>query len=254
MANGQLEEYSVDLTPFTKAVESIGAYCKPDVLVLVETTVPPGTSGKIVKPLLEESLQKRGLPVDQLKVGHSYERVMPGPKYVDSIQNFYRVFSGVDEKSAAAAEIFLRTVISTDEYPLTRLGNTHATEMAKVLENSYRAMNIAFMVEWSRFAEEAGVDIYEVVNAIRMRPTHKNIMLPGLGVGGYCLTKDPLLASWAKMNLFGSEDKLGQSEKGVHINDQMPYFAFQYLDSQYRRFTERQERLLLGCELSERCG
>jgi len=181
-----------------------------------------------------------------LKVGHSYERVMPGPKYVDSIQNFYRVFSGVDEKSAAAAETFLRTVIRTDEYPLTRLGNTHATEMAKVLENSYRAMNIAFMVEWSRFAEEAGVDIYEVVNAIRMRPTHKNIMLPGLGVGGYCLTKDPLLASWAKMNLFGSEDKLGQSEKGVHINDQMPYFAFQHLDSQYEGSLKGKKVLLLG--------
>src|SRR5689334_17840695 len=65
--NGQLEEYSVDLTPFRKAIESIGAYCKPDVLVLVETTVPPGTSGKIVKPLLEESLKKRDLPTDQLK-------------------------------------------------------------------------------------------------------------------------------------------------------------------------------------------
>lgn len=151
--------------------------------------------------------------MDKIKVGHSYERVMPGPKYIDSIQNFYRVFAGTDEKSAVAVETFLRTVIRTDEYPLTRLGNTNATEMAKVLENSYRAMNIAFMVEWSRFAEEAGVDIYEVVNAIRMRPTHKNIMLPGLGVGGYCLTKDPLLASWARMNLFGSTEKLGQSEK-----------------------------------------
>jgi UDP-N-acetyl-D-glucosamine dehydrogenase len=244
--NGQLANYSVDLTPFKKAIESIGAFCKPDVLVLVETTVPPGTSGKIVKPLLEESLQKRGLPVDQLKVGHSYERVMPGPKYVDSIQNFYRVFSGVDEKSAQAAETFLRTVIKTDEYPLTRLGNTHATEMAKVLENSYRAMNIAFMVEWSRFAEEAGVDIYEVVNAIRMRPTHKNIMLPGLGVGGYCLTKDPLLASWAKMNLFGSEESLNQSEKGVHINDQMPYYAFQHLHSQYDGTLKGKKVLLLG--------
>jgi UDP-N-acetyl-D-glucosamine dehydrogenase len=243
---GQLEDYTVDLTPFRKAIESIGAFCKPDVLVLVETTVPPGTSGKVVKPLLEDSLKKRGLPADQLKVGHSYERVMPGPKYVDSIQNFYRVFSGVDEKSAVATELFLRTVIRTDEYPLTRLGNTHATEMAKVLENSYRAMNIAFMVEWSRFAEEAGVDIYEVVNAIRMRPTHKNIMLPGLGVGGYCLTKDPLLASWAKMNLFGSEEKLHQSETGVQINDRMPYYAFQYLKSQYNGQMKGKKVLLLG--------
>jgi nucleotide sugar dehydrogenase len=171
---------------------------------------------------------------------------MPGPKYIDSIQNFYRVFAGTDDKSMEAVETFLRTVIRTDEYPLTRLGNTNATEMAKVLENSFRAMNIAFMVEWSRFAEEAGVDIYEVVNAIRMRPTHKNIMLPGLGVGGYCLTKDPLLASWARMNLFGSEERLGQSEKGVHINDKMPLYAFEYLQSQYNGSLEGKKILLLG--------
>jgi len=241
-----LEGYSVDLSPFKKAIEEIGTNCKEDVLVLVETTVPPGTSKKIVRPILEECLTKRGLPVDKIKVGHSYERVMPGPKYIDSIQNFYRVFAGTDEKSSEAVEIFLRTVIRTDEYPLTRLGNTNATEMAKVLENSFRAMNIAFMVEWSRFAEEAGVDIYEVVNAIRMRPTHKNIMLPGLGVGGYCLTKDPLLASWARMNLFGSEEKLGQSEKGVHINDKMPLYAFEYLQSQYKGSLEGKKILLLG--------
>jgi nucleotide sugar dehydrogenase len=104
--------------------------------------------------------------------------------------------------------------------------------MAKVLENSYRAMNIAFMVEWSRFAEEAGVNIYEVVNAIRMRDTHSNMMFPGIGVGGYCLTKDPLLASWARTNLFDSTDGLSQSEQGVRINDQMPLFAFNFLKQQ----------------------
>jgi UDP-N-acetyl-D-mannosaminuronate dehydrogenase len=127
------EEYSVDLTPFCKAIESIGKNCKEDVLVLVETTVPPGTSQKVVRPLLEDCLTERGLSTTNLKVAHSYERVMPGPKYIDSIQNFYRVFAGTDEKSAAAVETFLRTVIRTDEYPLTRLGNTNATEMAKVL-------------------------------------------------------------------------------------------------------------------------
>jgi UDP-N-acetyl-D-glucosamine dehydrogenase len=239
-------DYSVDLAPFKKAIESIGNNCKEDVLVLVETTVPPGATKKIVRPILEECLAKRKLSIDKIKVGHSYERVMPGPKYIDSIQNFYRVFAGTDDKSTEAVETFLRTVIRTDEYPLTKLGNTNATEMAKVLENSFRAMNIAFMVEWSRFAEEAGVDIYEVVNAIRMRPTHKNIMLPGLGVGGYCLTKDPLLASWGKMNLFGSEEPLGQSEKGVHINDKMPLYAFEYLQTQYKDSLQGKKILLLG--------
>jgi UDP-N-acetyl-D-glucosamine dehydrogenase len=245
-ASNDLKDYSVDLAPFQKAIESIGNNCKPNVLVLVETTVPPGTSEKIVKPLLESSLKKRSLPCDELNVGHSYERVMPGPEYIDSIQNFYRVFAGTDERSAGAVEKFLRTVIKTDEYPLTRLGNTNATEMAKVLENSYRAMNIAFIVEWSRFAEEAGVDLYEVVNAIRMRPTHKNIMLPGLGVGGYCLTKDALLASWARMNLFGSEERLLQSETGVYINDKMPLYAFEFLQSEYKNSLKGKKVLLLG--------
>ncbi|RYY57882.1 MAG: nucleotide sugar dehydrogenase [Chitinophagaceae bacterium] len=245
-AGGNLEDFDVDLTPFRKAIESIGTSCKPDVLVLVETTVPPGTCAKVVKPILEEKLQARGLPTDEILVGHSYERVMPGPKYIDSIQNFFRVFSGVDERSAVATENFLRTIIRTDEYPLTRLGVTHATEMAKVLENSYRAMNIAFIVEWSRFAEEAGVDLYEVVHAIRMRPTHKNIMLPGLGVGGYCLTKDPLMASWAKMNLFGSDTGLAQSETGVRINDRMPYHAYHFLVSQYNDSLAGKKVLLLG--------
>ena len=128
-------------------------------------------------------------------------------------------------------ELHEKTIISTDEYPLTRLGNTNETEMAKVLENSYRAMNIAFMVEWSRFAEEVGVNLYEVVDAIRMRPTHANLMYPGIGVGGYCLTKDALLASWARQNLIGERQPLSQSESAININDQMPRFSFEYFQN-----------------------
>jgi UDP-N-acetyl-D-glucosamine dehydrogenase len=226
---GDLLRYDVDLSNFRNAITAIGDNCKENVLILVETTVPPGTCQMIVKPIIAECLARRGLPVDRFRLGHSYERVMPGPDYVDSIQNFFRVYSGVDEASAQATERFLKTVISTEEYPLTRLGSTSATEMAKVLENSFRAMNIAFMVEWSRFAEEAGVNLYEVVNAIRMRPTHRNMMLPGIGVGGYCLTKDPLLASWARQNLFHGAAGLAESEQGVRINDKMPVYAYQFL-------------------------
>lgn len=226
---GNLNSFNVDLNPFKGAIRSIGENCKENALILVETTVPPGTCMKVVKPIMEDELIKRGLSVDKIKIGHSYERVMPGPEYINSIKNFYRVFSGVDENSAIETERFLKTIISTKEYPLTRLVNTNATEMAKVLENSYRAMNIAFAVEWSRFAEEAGVNLYEIIDAIRMRPTHSNLMYPGIGVGGYCLTKDPLLASWAKINHFNSNNNLGQSEKGVKINDKMPHYAFEFM-------------------------
>lgn len=241
-----LEGYDVNLDGFKKAMHSVGEHCKEDVLLLVETTVPPGTCQKIVSPIISSCFEKRVLPTDRFKLGHSYERVMPGPTYIDSIQNFYRVYSGINEVSANATEAFLRTIISTEKYPLTRLGNTNATEMAKVLENSYRAMNIAFAQEWSRFAEEAGVNIYEVVHAIRMRPTHANLMLPGIGVGGYCLTKDPLLASWAKVNLFESDEPLTQSEKGVMINDKMPLFVFDFLKKHFGSNFNGKNILLLG--------
>ena len=226
---GELKNFDVNLDGFKAAIKSIGENCRNDVLILVETTVPPGTCEYVVKPIIEEELVKRGLSLKNYQLGHSYERVMPGPQYIDSIREFPRVYAGINEVSANAVENFLKTIIDTSKCDLTRLEHTNATEMAKVLENSYRAMNIAFAIEWSRFAEEAGVDLYAIVNAIRARPTHANLMYPGIGVGGYCLTKDPLLASWARKSFFGSEVDLEMSINGVSINDQMPIFAFNRL-------------------------
>ena len=230
---GNLIDYEVDLSSFKSAIKAIGKNAKEKVLILVETTVPPGAT-KLAAEIIDQEYSKRGISSENVSIGHSYERVMPGPNYIDSIQNFFRVYAGVDDKSANEIESFLRTIIRTDEYPLTRLGNTNATEISKVLENSYRAMNISFIVEWTRFAEEAGVNLYEVINAIRMRTTHKNIMLPGIGVGGYCLTKDPLLASWARQNLINADnDMLAMSEMAVRTNDKMPLHAFEFLESFY---------------------
>jgi nucleotide sugar dehydrogenase len=183
-----LKDFDVNLGGFKSAIATIGKNCKEDVMVLVETTVPPGSCANVVKPILEEELLKRGLSIKEYILGHSYERVMPGPEYIESIRSFPRVYSGIDARSAGDIETFLKTIIDTEACELTRLENTNATEMAKVLENSYRAMNIAFAVEWSRFAEEAGVNLYEIVNAIRIRKTHSNLMYPGIGVGGYCPT------------------------------------------------------------------
>jgi len=243
--NKELLDFDVDMTPFRKACTSFAQHCKQDVMVLVESTVPPGTCLHIVKPIMDEVFQQRGLPL-AYRLAHSYERVMPGPNYIDSIQNFYRVYSGIDVDSEQAVESFLRGIIKTDEYPLTKLGSTTATEMAKVLENSYRAMNIAFMEEWGQFAQEANVNLFEIVDAIRMRPTHRNIMLPGLGVGGYCLTKDPLMASWAKQNIFNSEQPLKQSIQAVRINDQMPQHSIEMVKASLGGDVAGKKILLLG--------
>jgi UDP-N-acetyl-D-glucosamine dehydrogenase len=242
---GVLKTFDVDLSGFKAAIKMIGSQCQENVLILVETTVPPGTCSNIVKPIIEEQFRSRDLTTENYKLGHSYERVMPGPEYIDSIRSFPRVYSGVNEGSANAVEVFLETIIETQNCDLTRLEHTNATEMAKVLENSYRAMNISFAVEWSRFAEEAGVDLYSMVNAIRQRKTHANLMYPGIGVGGYCLTKDPLLASWARKSFFGSDTDLKMSVNSVSVNDQMPFFAFQRLIQVFGS-VEQQKVVFLG--------
>ena len=234
-----LEKFDVDLSGFKKAIASIGDNIRDDALILVETTVPPGTCEKIVKPILEKKLTERGLPLNNLKIGHSYERVMPGPEYIDSIRSFPRVYSGINSNSADSVEEFLNTIIDTSTCDLTRMEHTNATEIAKVLENSFRAMNIAFAVEWSRFAEEAGVDMYSIVNAIRVRKTHSNLMYPGIGVGGYCLTKDPLLASWSRKEFFSSNSDLNMSIKSVSINDQMPRYCFNRLVDVYGKLNNK---------------
>ena len=234
-----LNYFNVNLENFSNAITTLGKFCKSDALIIVETTVPPGTCENVVKPTLLEEFSKRNLHSKSLKIGHSYERVMPGPEYIDSIRNYPRVYSGIDENSATETEKFLKTIIDTSHCELTRLNSTTASEMAKVLENSYRATNIAFAVEWSRFAEEAGVNLWEIVDAIRARKTHANLMLPNIGVGGYCLTKDPLLASWARKSFFGLDDELSMSVNSVSTNDQMPAFAYRRLHSVFGDLKEK---------------
>lgn len=224
-AFGQAEKGYCDLTQFREGIRTLGQNIQPHCMVLVETTVPPGTCEKVVKPILEEEFIKRGIDIvaNPPLVAHSYERVMPGSKYVASIRDFWRVFSGVNPKSIELCREFLNNVLNVEEYPLTQLDCTNASELAKTMENSYRATNIALTLEWAKFAEQIGVDIFKVRDAIRMRKgTHDNLLRPSLGVGGYCLTKDPVLANWAMQTLFELEGSLGVAIRSVNINDTMP--------------------------------
>jgi nucleotide sugar dehydrogenase len=197
---------SLPLDGFRAAIRTVGERIAPGCLVIIETTVAPGTCEKVVGPELTKTAVARGLAPDSFLLAHAYERVMPGKEYFDSIVNYWRVYAGATPDAADACEKFLSQVIDVKNYPLTRLASPTASETAKVLENSYRATTIAFMEEWSRFAEAIGIDLFDVISAIRMRPTHSNIRQPGFGVGGYCLTKDPLLAEIGARELFELEN------------------------------------------------
>ena len=212
----------LDLAPFEAAIRTIGRHMRADALVFVETTVPMGTTKQTVLPILQEEFRRRGLSRDPL-VAHAYERVMPGPHYVDSIRRFWRTFAGIDEASAARARTFLEAITDTERFPVRQLAETTASEMAKLLENSYRAANIAFIHEWTLMAEELGVNLFEVVDSIRVRRgSHDNMRYPGFGVGGYCLTKDSLLAQWSLTRRFGSSHRLAVTLEALRINYEMP--------------------------------
>lgn len=223
------DRYIINHDVYKKAIETIAEHVNEDTLVIIETTVPPGTTEKVIYPIFADSFAKRGLDINRLYLGHSYERVMPGTHYIDSIVNFYRVYSGINDKSKLKTREFLESFINTKDYPLFEMQSTTASEIAKVLENSYRAMNIAFIQEWTEFAQKAGINLFEAIDAIRARPTHQNIMSPGFGVGGYCLTKDALLADYSYRNLFCSGNHLKMSLDAIAVNDLMPNYTFELL-------------------------
>ena len=130
-----------------------------------------------------------------------------------------------------------------------------ASEMGKILENSYRAVNIAFMEEWGRFAEEIGVDLFEVITAIRKRPTHSNMRQPGFGVGGYCLTKDPLFAKIAAHDYFGLKGfEFPFSSQAVMINNTMPLVTLNKLESMLGGNVAGKRVLLLGVSYRQDIG
>jgi UDP-N-acetyl-D-glucosamine dehydrogenase len=186
-------------------MKTIGETIPPKALVLIETTVAPGTTEFIAWPILKKAFVKRGLKETPL-LSHSFERVMPGKEYVSSIRDFWRVCSGCDAEARKKVEKFLHEVLNTAKFPLTVMDRPIESETTKIVENSYRATILAFMNEWSLFAERNGVDLIKVIKAIKMRPTHSNMLFPGPGIGGYCLPKDGGLGYWAYRHILGFED------------------------------------------------
>ena len=202
---GNMRTGETEMAALEATMRTIGKMIQPSCLVLIETTVAPGTTEFVAWPILKKEFASRHINSEPL-LAHSFERVMPGKDYVSSIRDFWRVCAGCNNESRARVEKFLREVLNTKDYPLTVLSRPIESETTKIVENSYRATILAFMNEWSLFAERNGVDLIKVINAIKMRPTHSNIIFPGPGIGGYCLPKDGGLGYWAYRHILGFED------------------------------------------------
>lgn len=216
---GNVKDGRAAMGDLEKSFAVIGERIQPKCLVLIETTVVPGTTEQIAYPIVKKAFRSRGIPSDPL-LAHSFERVMPGKNYVGSIRDFWRVCSGVNEEAKDRVVKFFNQVLNTQDYPLTVLDKPVESETAKVVENSFRATILAFMDEWSLYCERTGVDLKKVIEAIKVRPTHSNIMFPGPGIGGYCLPKDGGFGPWSYRHIYGYEDEIFKmTPMAIDIND-----------------------------------
>jgi len=216
---GNMQTGKAEMSALEATIKTIGEKIPPECLTLIETTVAPGTTEFVAWPILKKSFAERGIDSEPL-LAHSFERVMPGRHYVASIRDFWRVCSGCNKQARGRVEKFLREVLNTDEYPLTVMDRPIESETTKIVENSYRATILAFLDEWSLFAERNGVDLIKVIKAIKVRPTHSNIIFPGPGIGGYCLPKDGGLGYWAYKHILGFNDEIFKiTTMAIDIND-----------------------------------
>ena len=216
---GNCRQGHAEIAALEESLKVLGEKIQPHCLVLIETTVPPGTTEYVAYPILKKAFEGRGIATEPL-LAHSYERVMPGREYVASIRDFWRVCSGINEPAKEKVVKFLSEILNVEKFPLTVLDRPIESETSKIVENSYRATILAFLNEWSLFAERNGVDLIKVIKAIKVRPTHSNMIFPGPGIGGYCLPKDGGLGVWSYQTLMGFEDDIFKiTPLAIDIND-----------------------------------
>ncbi|MCK4736665.1 MAG: nucleotide sugar dehydrogenase [Methanophagales archaeon] len=164
------------------AAEMIYPHLKKDNLVILESTVPPGTCDKLLVPVLEKS----GLKVGRdFYLAHCPERAIPGNTIYEMVHND-RIIGGIDKKSTSLAKSMYSCLVEGNFY----LTNAITAEFAKLMENTFRDINIALANEFAQIAEECGINVWEAIELANKHP-RVNVLKPGPGVGGHCIAIDP---------------------------------------------------------------
>jgi len=210
---------------------SVGKHLKRGTTVIIESTVAPGTTDNVVKPILEK---ESGLVAGKhFFLAFAYERVMVG-RLLYNIINYPRVVGGIGPTSSKKASWLYKHIMKAPVVETTAI----TSEMAKVVENTYRDVNIAFANEVALACESLGVDVYEVRELVNNLPfiegrgnPHRNLHLPGAGVGGHCLTKDPWLLLHGVATNGIKHPSLDIIIGSRRVNKAMPFHLFSLLES-----------------------
>ena len=203
-----------DMSYIVSAVEAIAKYLHPGMLIILESTTYPGTTDEVVQPLLEETGLKAGV---DFFLAFSPERVDPGNPTFQT-HNVPKVVGGFTPTCSELAAALYGSAIQT----LVPVSSTRVAEMVKLLENTFRAVNIGLVNELALMCDKMNIDVWEVVDAAKTKPFGFMAFYPGPGLGGHCIPIDPFYLSW-KAKQTGFEPRF--IELAGHVNASMPHFV-----------------------------
>jgi UDP-N-acetyl-D-glucosamine dehydrogenase len=227
-----------NLSYVEEAASAVGAHLQPGGTVILESTSYPGTTEELVGPLLEAA---SGLTAGRdFHLGYSPERIDPGNQ-TWRLENTPKVVSGIDEASLRAVQEFYGRIVETT----VAVSGTREAELTKLLENTFRHVNIALVNELAMFAAELDIDVWEAIDAASTKPFGYLRFTPGPGVGGHCLPIDPSYLSWKVRRSLGQPFRF--VELANDVNEHMPDYVVRRLILAFNRMgrTIQGSRLLI---------
>jgi UDP-N-acetyl-D-glucosamine dehydrogenase len=231
-----LDEYQQPDISYVKAsAESIVPYMHKGMLIVLESTTYPGTTEELLKPILEKSGLKCG---EDFYLAFSPERVDPG-NLLYKTKNTPKVVGGITPECTDVAAALYEAIL---EAPIHRVSSPAVAEMEKILENTYRNVNIGLINELAILCNKMGINIWEVVDAAKSKPYGFQAFYPGPGLGGHCIPLDPYYLSW-KARAYGFHTSM--IESSMMINDKMP----EYCAERASKILNRSKKALNGSRM-----
>lgn len=207
-------KYTPDVSYIVGAIRDMRRYLRKDTLIILESTTYPGTTNEMMQPEIEKSGLKVG---KDIFLSFSPERIDPGNKNYD-VTRIPKVVGGVTPRCGKLTKLFYEKIIR-QVHPVS---SAKAAEMTKLLENSFRIINIGWINEVAMMCHKLGIDVWEVIEAAKTKPFGFMPFYPGLGVGGHCIPDDPLYLYW-KAKQYGFSSKF--IKLSADTNSAMPLYA-----------------------------
>ncbi len=220
-----------DISFIMSATRAIKKYIRKEQLIILESTSYPGTTEEIIKPILEEG----GLRVGKdFYLAFSPERIDPGNK-LHNTKNIPKVVGGVTKKCTGLASLLYSQIIDS----VVPVSSTKIAEMVKLLENTFRSVNIALVNETAQMCERLGIDVWEVIETAKTKPFGYMAFYPGPGLGGHCIPVDPLYLSWVAK-------KIGFESRFINLADQINSSMPQFVVNKVADALNKQKKSIKG--------